>query len=403
MLRIVCCICLAVLFSGCEKNWRGLVIEKRVYRDGYYVHLPWKRYTPVNEYPKPEQYPVQYTRVSGSDSTKTKSGGAGVVRTASATGVSGDSTTRNSPVQVGGGPAIGPGSNAGGGANGGGAGGGGAGGGGIGGGPNSPPPNGTTGTGPVAGYYPAPPLEPLPPVTTPPLPPPPVVVAPPDSAVAANDSLPVQPADTVANNDRGFDFPEGEFALIAEAGFYNPVYTSGAAIKPFSYNAGASLRYTIHPWSRHKISAECGLFISNLFISQDQHKFSPLFIESYDKERIMQWKSRFMLMDHIYFSRKEDAKFDAVELGVFSDLGLFSTHVAVDYHGNDEKAMLIRSKTRLFGLNYLRTVQYGLTARIANDVWSVFANYRLSNMLKAGPDTGDLPKLLLGATFAFGE
>lgn len=390
MLRIVACICIVILLSSCEKNWRRLHVEKRIYRNGYYVHLPWERRTPVNAYPKPAPFPVQYTRVTGSDSAQTKS---------RVTVTTGDSTFTRTSGSGGSNPvsSFPTGNNSGG----------------ISAGINPPAPNGPgipviTPTATATGYFPSPPLQPLPPVEAPPLPPPPtdsvvVVTDPqPDSLIAVVDSLPSLPTDTIVRS-KSFDFPEGEFSLIAEAGFYNPVYTSGAAIKPLSYNAGAALRYTIHPWSRHKISAECGLFISNLFISQDQHKSEPLFMEACDKERIMQWKSRFMLMDQVYFTRKEDAKFDAVQLGIFSDVGLFSTHVAVSYHGNDAKAALTRSKTRLFGLNYLRPMQYGLTARVANDVWSVFANYRFSTMLKANPDGVDLPKLVLGATFAFGE
>lgn len=404
MLRLVASICIVVLLSGCEKNWRGFVVEKRIYRDGYYVHIPWKRETPKQAYPKPEQYPVDHSRTAATDTSQKNAGGlAGDSRQSNQTGGA-DSQYggTGSGLSAGSGadsnqPANGNGGNSGTGN------------------PSYPPPvgsdspsppNGTSGYPQTASNSPAPPLQTVPEQPTPPLVRPSYPTAPPsDSAVANNPP----PADSVDGN--GFDFPEGEFSLAAELGFYNPVYTSGIEIKPFSYNGGVALRYTIHPWSRHKISGESGLFVSHIFIAQDQHKCDPLFIEDHDNERIMQWKLRFLVMDHMYVLRNESAEFDAVEIGMFSDIGIFSTHVAVDTRGNNENAMLTRNKSRLFGLHYLRRMQCGLTARIANDAWSVFASFRFNSLVKAEPRPagfsgsggGDLPALVLGATFAIGE
>ncbi len=404
MLRIAFCVCIALIFTGCQKNWRGFVVEKRVYRDGYYIHIPWKRYTPKQAYPKPEPYPVDHSRTTRTDSTKKNAGG---VANSSQQSQSGSSQTvsgggsqsggTGGGVSSGGGNTSNQPSNGTTGGNGGS------------GNPSNTPavgPNGLNGTNGTTAYpqtatpTPAPKLQPLPESPTPPLVrPTSVSVNPPaDTSVAAKDPPPID-----SDNGNGINFPEGEFSLVTELGFYNPVYTSGVEVKPLSYNGGAALRYTIHPWSRHKLSGEFGLFMSQHFIAQDQHKFYPLFTEACDKERIMQWKSRFMLMDHIYVSRKEDAKFDAVEIGLFSDVGFFSSHVAVTTHGNDENAILTRNKSRLFGLHYLRRMQYGLTARVANNVWSVFANYRLNSLVKAGPNGGDLPTLVVGATFSIGE
>lgn len=399
MLRIAFCVCIALIFTGCQKNWRGFVVEKRVYRDGYYIHIPWKRYTPQQAYPKPEPYPVNHSRTTRSDSTQKNAGGvAGDSRQSNQTGTGSSQQSGSNGISSGGGNTSNQSTNSTTGGNGGS-------------GPkdslrrkpsNTPAvgPNGADGTnGTTVSPTPAQKLQPVPESSTPPLVRPSYATSPPaDTTVAANDPPPVD-----SDNGNGLNFPEGELSLVIELGFYNPVYTSGAEIKPLSYNGGAALRYTIHPWSRHKLSGEFGLFVSQLFIAQDQHKFYPLFTEDCDKERIMQCKSRFMLMDHIYVSRKEDAKFDAIEIGLFSDLGFFTSHVAVNTHGNDENAMLTRNKSRLFGLHYLRRMQYGLTARVANNVWSVFANYRLNSLVKAGPDGGDLPTLVVGTTFSFGE
>lgn len=400
MLRIAFCVCVALIFSGCQKNWRGLVVEKRIYRDGYYIHIPWKRATPQQAYPKPEPYPVDHSRTAASDTTQKNAGG--VANSGRQSGSGNSQQSNNSQPSAAGGGQF-PSGAGGNGVSDAGSSGAGNGGGGnpsnspaVG--PNAPQQtNGTTSYPQTASHVPAPPLQTVPEQPTPPLVRPSNTAdAPPaDSTVAAKDPVTVDSSD-------GSGFPEGEFSLVAELGFYNPVYNSGIEIKPFSYNAGCALRYTIHPWSRHKISGEGGLYASGLFIRQHQQKYTLLFETDHDKERMLQFKWRFLLLDHIYVSRKEDAKFDAVEIGLFSETGLFSTHVAVDYHGNDESALLTRSKTRLFGLHYLRTMQCGLTARIANDVWSVFANYRLNSLVKAGPDGGDLPKLVVGTTFAFG-
>lgn len=411
MLRTCLLICALFLFAGCEKNWRGLMIEKRVYRDGYYVHLPWKRYTPKNEYPKPQPYPVDHSRNAPTDTTRQNvrsvppdSSGAARTQTSAGYGYPGGNPT---PGGTGAGSA-----------------------------PQAPV-NSQSGYG---GYgYPPPlqrspdgqgygvpqpanpnvgppaPLPSLPAATTsaPPIafiPPPqlhyvdvtdPVLPSrdsiPADTNVAVNDSLPI---DSLVANE-GFQLPEGEFSLIAELGVYNPVSAHFLAVNPQSYNAGFGVRYTIHPFSRHKISAEGSTFISNISIRQDQRKQYPLFTEEHDKERIMQWKLRFTLLDHMYITRNASAFVDAVEVGVFGDIGIFSTHVAIDQHGRDDKAALTRSKTRLYGLKYIRKSQFGITMRVANDNWSAFVNYRFSTMIKAGTNGRDLPKIVIGITRRF--
>ena len=379
------------MLSSCEKNWRRLHIEKRVYRNGYYVHVPWERRTPVNAYPKPEPYPVDHSRTAHTDSTQKNAGGvpANSSQTTNANGAPpNNSPTGNGNSGNGGGNGGGSNANAGGGAVGPGNG-----------------PNGTNGTY-AGGAQPAPPLQYEPDYGSPPLQrpqtSPPVSTQappPPDSSVTVNESVtPDEP-----KKDRDIHFPEGELSLIAEFGFCNPVYTEGIEIKPGSYNGGVAMRYSIHPWSRHKISGEGGLFLSQHFIQQDHHRFYPMFVEAHDHERVMQIKTRFMLMDHIYINRNPEAKVDAIELGVFSDIGFFSTHVAVNNTVRTKDAAFSRDKSRLFGLHYLRHTQFGMTARIANEVWSVFANFRFTQLVKGSPDGGDLPRLVVGATFAFGE
>lgn len=385
MLRIVCCVCVVVLFAACNKNYRRLHIEKRIYRDGYYVHVPWERRAPINSYPKPQPYPVDHSRTAKTDTTRKNVGGVKSDTTATATSGSGSSSGSSGGSNQSGGGGSGPAPS--------------NGNGGYGNASGPPLNNGTNGAvgsnPPVATYQPAPPLQQQQDPGHPPLQKPQTVppVAPVDSATAKQDTV------APTKDSRDFDFPDGEFSLVTELGFYNPVLVDGIEIKPGSYNAGGAMRYTIHPWSRHKLSLEAGLFISQHFIAQDQHKFSPMFTEKHDHERLMQFKTRFMLMDHIYVLRSPIAGIDAVEVGVFSDIGFFSTHVAIDNTGNTKEASLTRNKSRLFGLHYLHSAQSGLTARIANDVWSVFANYRFNKLVKSGPDGGDLPKLVVGATF----
>jgi hypothetical protein len=274
--------------------------------------------------------------------------------------------------------------------------------------PDPAPPAGTgvstTSLPPVAVAQPAPPLSYEPDQGTPPLQrthtSTPDSVAP-DTAVVVNDSVAL-PVDSAVAKKRTLDFPDGDFSLVAELGFCAPASAGGIEIKPFSYNAGISGRYSVHAWARHTISLEAGVFAAHHFIGQEQYKSKPLFGGRRDHERILQLKTRFMLLDHIYINRNPEAKVDAVEFGVFSDLGFFSSHVAIDNSSQGTEALLTRNKTRLFGLHYLRKAQFGLTARIANDVWSVFTNYRFGSLLKAASDDGDLPKLVIGATFAFG-
>ncbi|HTF05876.1 MAG TPA: hypothetical protein VK826_17730 [Bacteroidia bacterium] len=370
MLRIAVCLLLLFAFSACNKNWRGLVIQKRVYMDGYYVHLPWKRKAPVNAYPKPEPFPVDHSRTAATDSVRSSSGSPASIPNTPAT-----ATTQPTPVQ--------PNDN--------------SGGTGL-----APPATATaTATGPPLpteqpvdpGYY----RVPVSPDTTVPKP----------TDIATDPNLPgtdtVAIADEPPQRDKGFEFPDGEFALTAELGFFGPAEKNGIQTRAKSFSTGGGLRYTVNASSRHGISADAGVHMSIFDINQGQRKQKPMFTEPHGKERILMLKTRFMVMDRIFITRNASARFDRLEVGIFSEMNFFSTHVALDQYGNDASAALTRHKTRLFGLHYIRCFQYGATIRLANEKLAIFANYRLNKLVKGDPDGGDLPKLLFSVELRLGE
>ena len=228
------------------------------------------------------------------------------------------------------------------------------------------------------------------------------------AAVLGQDSLaPATDTSAIAQEppqeDKGFQFPDGEPSLIAEAGLFNSVAENGIELNPQSILIGGGIRYTVNAFSRHKIAGDFGVNMNILNINQEQNKQKPMFSEAHGKERIFMMKSRFMITDHFLITRNVEAKFDAIEIGLFSEINFFTTHVAVDYHGNDNTAALTRSKTRMFGLHYLRNIQFGTTVRIANDKFSVFGNYRLNKLVKGNPNGGDLPALVIGIEMKFAE
>ncbi|HTL81162.1 MAG TPA: hypothetical protein VL651_05635 [Bacteroidia bacterium] len=62
----ICFILFLSFLTSCDDqhHFLGTIIKKRVYLDGFYVHVPGKRETDPNEYPPPSQYPQQYTHIA---------------------------------------------------------------------------------------------------------------------------------------------------------------------------------------------------------------------------------------------------------------------------------------------------------------------------------------------------
>ena len=47
-------------------------------------------------------------------------------------------------------------------------------------------------------------------------------------------------------------------------------------------------------------------------------------------------------------------------------------------------------------LNYLNELNYGVRARIGFSYWSIYGQYRMSNLLKENRGFGELPRLTIG-------
>lgn len=378
MLRIVVSLVLLIGITGCHKNWSGVVVEKRVYMDGYYVHVPWKRNAPVNAYPKPQPFPVNHTR-----SAKVDSAANVAVR------------SNNTPPhdRISSGDHI----------------------------PNVSQPSSGAGSSPdnsqdnIAGAPNNSAIQKNDPDPTP------------DSTSAQNITsqdtthFPIAAglilpgtdtsaiADVSPQHDKRFEFPDGTFALTAELGFFNSLRNDDIRTTAGSFSLGAGLRYTMPVTSRHSVNAS-GSLLANVFrISQKQEKQLPLFAEHYNRERISLIKTRILLSDQIAVTSDEESPLQSFSVGVYGETQLFSTHVAQYSTRKDANAQYTFSKKREIGMRSLRHFQFGTSLRISGKQWSAFANYRISKLVQ-GPKgssneatRGDLPSLIIGIEYQMSE
>lgn len=368
MLRTIVPLAFLIGITGCNQNWTSVRVEKRHYMDGYYVHVPWKRKSPLNTFPKPEPFPINHSRIAVVDSAKNtpfasenlsnrpssqKDAGQQVQTTTnSETGVTSATSENENPVVI-----------------------------------NSPSQV----------------LQPIPEAPDPALTP---RTSPSDtthSPIAADPILPGTDTSAIADeppqHDKGFEFPDGTFALTAELGFFNALRSDNIRTKPISFAYGAGLRYSM-PIAAHHSAATSIAILGNLFyISPKNSKQYPLFAEQHDKEKITLLKTRFMLSDEFTLVKNENFHVCSFAFGLFGEIHFLSTHTAKDASHKDNNVQHTFYKKKEVGLHSLQRFQFGTTLRISSLHWSVIANYRINKLVQGGPDGGDLPALVIGVEY----
>jgi len=367
MLRSVVFLVVLIGITGCNKNWSGIVVEKRVYMRGYYVHVPWERKSPVNAYPKPEPYPVDHSRTAATDS---------VSKNSTPAVASNDSVVNALPPSVG---------------------------------SSSPPASNSATPAPIAqsADNPPPQQDAFSPDT----------ISSPHfasidtsySPIAADPILPGTDTSVIADeppqHDKGFEFPDGTFALTAELGFFSAINTQTIKTKPSSYTAGAAMNYAIPVFETHKLSFSSGFNYTRFSIAQNQVKSSPLFPERHGKERIslVNWISGIALDWH--FKKQESLFVQYVSFGLFSETTLFATHVAHDVMRKNDNAQYTFYKKREIGMRTLRNFNYGFTISAAHGSWMLFANYRMSKRVKNENHANDrdLPPVVIGMRYQLND
>ncbi|HEU4718554.1 MAG TPA: hypothetical protein VFU15_12005 [Bacteroidia bacterium] len=380
MPRIVLFLSLGLLLlSGCTKRWMGVIVKKRVYMDGYYVHIPAKRKTFPRDYVPPSPYPVTYPHTPDYVAYNDTAQPPVYV-------VPADTTPQQIPVAYNPPDTAGPG--------------------GFGSAPPSTPGGGTAGQtpAPAGSNYILPPdtahSDPSPPVT----------------ATANADTLHPSPPGSPVSPDSSFageEYPAkkyasgagdpGDISVFFQLGFINGPPVNGRPVKWNSFASCMGLRYSRNVSASDKIVADAGYRFTRFYFAGDKMKTAPLPQQAHDREKMSLHAFTFALCNRICFAPYRNGAEKWFDVGLYNDLGFHSAYVYADqwHDAHSPDGTNFKTKTRITGLPYIRHWNFGVTARCSTEFFNIFATYRLSRLTGAN-DFPDLPRFTVGLEITAG-
>jgi hypothetical protein len=388
MVRPILCFLVICFLAGCKRDWTNVCIEKRVYRDGYYFHVPDKKFTPVNKYVPPVPFP-------------TATGNTVIDRPVQP--IYSVTTPDSTPVFY---PR-----------------------------PYTPPPpvpaymytyiapkdtaarptgmgGGGNGSGMKNTNDSVPPKEHWATGT-------PVksdsamdqVVSRQDTShsVAERDTLLSDTASEfiVRAKYKERKYPDVETDGFLQLGMITGPESYGYPVKMNSFSAAAGVRYKMKLCSWDKLTWDFAYRFHQFYIDQDDPKVFPLSAATHDRERISVNNFSVGLSNRIIYRRGEEQPPCWLDLGVYGDALMRSSNVYVDVVNDPTSLVADRSKvtTKNVHLNYMRKFNYGVTVRAGWNRYSCFAMWRVSDLVKnsSSENRSDLPRLVIGVEVSFGE
>lgn len=196
---------------------------------------------------------------------------------------------------------------------------------------------------------------------------------------------------------------------LIKIGLFAPVYESGAKLNFWSTSLSYEVRTKAKICSWNALILDFGYRCDRFIIDQEQTKLLPGFFGNHKRERISNHNVSFALCDRFNFGRRGNILGIYLDAGFYGDYVFRATHLYVDefYNSNSPVATHTRTRVKDTQLQYMNRMNYGLTARLGWEWGSVYAMYRMTDMIKDNPPLTvypDLPKLVIGIEmYATGE
>ncbi|TND09255.1 MAG: hypothetical protein FD123_1658 [Bacteroidetes bacterium] len=194
--------------------------------------------------------------------------------------------------------------------------------------------------------------------------------------------------------------PVFESAVYAQAGLNGFQGRSGFPVKANSFAAGFGMRVTTMLKGRTSLVGDVGFRTHELFINQYKTKIAPLSEEAHDRERIVLNNFSGGLGLRYNFIPQEKKPAQWIDITGYGDWSFRTANIYIDEFRDEYSpaGRKFRVKTKITGLPYLHKLNYGVTARYGRGNFSVFAMWRISDLVKnrTAQHGADLPQLLVG-------
>ena len=196
---------------------------------------------------------------------------------------------------------------------------------------------------------------------------------------------------------------------LMKIGVFAPLYETGAETNFWSTSVSSELRCKAKICSWNALVLDFGYRCDRFVINQKQTKLLPGFSGNHKRERLSLHNISFALCDRINFGRRGNILGIYMDFGFYGDYAFRAAHLYVDefYDSNSPAAVHTRTRVKNTQLQYVNRLNYGLTARFGWEWASVFAMYRMTELITDNPpltEYPDMPKLVIGIEmYAIGE
>ncbi len=174
------------------------------------------------------------------------------------------------------------------------------------------------------------------------------------------------------------------------------------AANPYSFSSGMEMRVKTKLAAKSELTGAFGIGLSSISIFQDHNKPAPLTAAIHSRERITRGGLRAAagIRYHLPDRQKENGDIIKMEVDVEArgEADFYTANIFIDHYTDAGNAAgkNYRIKTRITDLPYLDKLNCGVTARFTRNNCSVFANYRISSLIRNPAEQADLPKLTIG-------
>jgi len=193
--------------------------------------------------------------------------------------------------------------------------------------------------------------------------------------------------------------------LYVSFGFFTGPSEIGAKIKYGSSMLSIiGYRYKYKVSNYYSLGADLSFSFKNYYLKDDDNKILPDNV-NHDKEYFTFISPRLEIYQRINIDKRGN------KLGKYLDIGAFGSYnVSTKYYTRDKVDNMPYEKINIttIKLKYIEPLSYGITARIGYNEIALFAEYRLSDMMKPyKPSIGsdilypELPRLAVGLDIVF--
>lgn len=192
---------------------------------------------------------------------------------------------------------------------------------------------------------------------------------------------------------------------LVKIGLFTPPYEKGGVVNYWSGTVSYEIRTKAKICSWNALVLDVGYRCDRFSISQDDTSYLPTYSGKHKRERLSTHNITFALCDRINFGRRGNIQGIYLDFGFYGDYVARAAHFYVEefYDSNSPAAGHTKLKVKNTDLPFINRLNYGLTVRYGWEWGSIFAMYRMTDLVNDPPltDYPDMPRISAGMEMYF--